>query len=203
MPDVVAAAASLIARLLKADAILVPTRTGNTAIKMAQFRPHQPILAVSTNPLTVGRLTLGWGIWPLLGLEVPSHEDMIREAERVGVDAWMVTEGDLVVITAGFPVGGPGSTNTVTVKRIGEGLSHGGWGDEDQQSLFDRARTHECPRRFAVATRDGRLTSIDDEGTLMADEGVQRGQPGHSPGNRHVVRVHRGLHQGDLPAQQE
>jgi pyruvate kinase len=136
VPDVVAAAASLVARLLKADAILVPTRTGSTAIKMAQFRPHQPILAISTNPLTVGRLTLGWGIWPLLGVEVPSHEDMLREAERVGVDAGIVGDGDLVVITAGFPVGGPGSTNTVTVKQIGEGLADGGWGDEDQQSLF-------------------------------------------------------------------
>lgn len=136
VPDVVAAAASLISRLLKADAILVPTRTGGTAIKMAQFRPHQPILAISTNPLTVGRLTLGWGVWPLLGLEVPSHEEMISEAERVAVEAGMVGEGDLVVITAGFPVGGPGSTNTVTVKRIGEGMSQGGWGDQDQQSLF-------------------------------------------------------------------
>jgi len=136
VPDVVAAAASLVARLLKADAILVPTRTGSTAIKMSQFRPHQPILAISTNPLTVGRLTLGWGIWPLLGVEVPSHEDMLSEAERVGVQTGMVSEGDLVVITAGFPVGGPGSTNTVTVKRIGEGFADGGWGAEDQQSLF-------------------------------------------------------------------
>ncbi len=136
VPDVVAAAASLVARMLKADAILVPTRTGSTAIKMAQFRPRQPILAISTNPLTVGRLTMGWGIWPLLGVEVPSHEDMLSEAERVGVEAGVISDGDLVVITAGFPVGGPGSTNTVTVKRVGEGLADGSWGDEDQQSLF-------------------------------------------------------------------
>jgi len=136
VPDVVAAAASLAARLLKADAILVPTRTGGTAIKMAEFRPHQPILAISTHPLTVGRMTLSWGVWPLLGEEVPSHEDMLHEAERVVLEARMVDEGDLVVITAGFPVGGPGSTNTVTVKRMGEGLSDGGWGDGDQPSLF-------------------------------------------------------------------
>ncbi len=136
VPDVVAAAASLISRLLKADAILVPTRTGSTAIKMAEFRPHQPILAISTHPQTVGRMTLSWGVRPLLGEEVPTHEDMLSEAERVVVDAAMIDNGDLVVITAGFPVGGPGSTNTVTVKRIGEGLADGGWGDEDQQSLF-------------------------------------------------------------------
>jgi len=32
----------------RADAILVPTRTGGTAIKMAEFRPRQPIIAIST-----------------------------------------------------------------------------------------------------------------------------------------------------------
>jgi pyruvate kinase len=115
----------------------VPTRTGSTAIKAAEFRPRQPILAISTHPLTVGRLTLSWGVIPLLGNEIPSHEAMLNEAERVAVEAGLLEEGDLVVITAGFPVGGPGSTNTVTVKRIGEGLTDG-W-DKDaaiQQDLF-------------------------------------------------------------------
>ena len=60
---------------------------------------------------------------PLLGNEVPTHESMLHEAERVAVDAGLLDDGDLVVITAGFPVGGPGSTNTVTVKTIGEELA--------------------------------------------------------------------------------
>lgn len=119
VPDVVSAAAALVARLLHADAILVPTRTGSTAIKMAEFRPEQPILAISTHPLTVGRLTLSWGVIPLLGTEVPTHESMLAEAERVALEAGLLETGDVVVITAGFPVGGPGSTNTVTVKEIG------------------------------------------------------------------------------------
>lgn len=138
VPDVVAAAAALVASHLEADALLVPTRTGSTAIKTAEFRPRQPILAISTHPLTVGRLTLSWGVIPLLGTEVPSHESMLSEAERVVVEAGLLEEGDLVVITAGFPVGGPGSTNTVTVKAIGEGLSNGGWneGGSMQRNLF-------------------------------------------------------------------
>ena len=105
-------------------------------MKMAEFRPRQPIFAISTHPVTVGRLTLSWGVMPLLGEEVPTHEDMISEAERVITSADLLETGDLVVITAGFPVGGPGSTNTVTVKAVGEGLAEGGWGDVDQQSLF-------------------------------------------------------------------
>jgi len=134
VPDVVAAAGALVARLLDVAAILVPTRTGSTAIKMAEFRPHQPILAISTHPATVGRLTLIWGVIPLLGEEVPTHEAMLAEAEATARDADLVQEGDLVVITAGFPVGGPGTTNTLTVKAIGEGLAIGGW--DDQRALF-------------------------------------------------------------------
>lgn len=134
VPDVVAAAGALVARLLDVAAILVPTRTGSSAIKMAEFRPRQPILAISTHPATVGRLTLIWGVIPLLGEEVPTHEAMLAEAETTAHDAGLVQEGDLVVITAGFPVGGPGTTNTVTVKAIGEDLAIGGW--EDQHPLF-------------------------------------------------------------------
>lgn len=140
VPDVVAAAAVLVASHLKADAIVVPTRTGSTAIKTAEFRPRQPILAISTHPLTVGRLTLSWGVIPLQGNEVPSHEAMLDEAERVCVAAGLIEEGDLVVITAGFPVGGPGTTNTVTVKAIGERLSDGWTGDATQQRDLFRSR---------------------------------------------------------------
>lgn len=138
IPDVVAAAASLVSRLLNADAVLVPTRTGSTAVKMAEFRPRQPILAISTHPASVGRMTLSWGVWPLLGNEVPTHEDMLAEAERVAIEGGLLETGDLVVITAGFPVGGPGSTNTVTVKAIGDEMAGGGWNDETQQTLFTR-----------------------------------------------------------------
>ncbi|HJO03793.1 MAG TPA: pyruvate kinase [Acidobacteriota bacterium] len=133
VPHVVAAAAALVARLLDVAAILVPTRTGSTAIKMAEFRPRQPILAISTHPVTVGRLTLTWGVIPLLGNEVPTHEAMLAEAEATAREGELLHEGDLVVITAGFPVGGPGTTNTVTVKAIGEDLAVGGW---DQRPLF-------------------------------------------------------------------
>lgn len=133
VPDVVAAAASLVARHLGAAALLIPTRTGTTAVKLAAFRPQQPILAISTHPVTVSRLTLSWGVVPLRGNEVPTHEDMLEEAERVALEAGLLHEGDLAVITAGFPVGGPGSTNTVTVKAVGDEMAGGSFGDTSNQ----------------------------------------------------------------------
>lgn len=140
VPDAVAAAACVVARHVDAVALLIPTRTGSTAIKVASCRPPQPIVAISTDRSSVGRLTLTWGVASLAGNEVPTHESMLAEAERVAVEAGWLSEGDLVVITAGFPVGGPGTTNTVTVKAIGEELEVGTDEFENAQpQLFGQA----------------------------------------------------------------
>jgi len=64
-----------------------------------------------------------WGVIPIYGEELLTHESMLLEVERRAQAAGLVENGDVLVITAGFPVGGPGSTNTVTVKTVGEQLS--------------------------------------------------------------------------------
>jgi len=123
VPDAVAAAACMLARNVQATALVVPTRTGSTAIKVAACRPSAPIVAIGTHQDAIGRMTLVWGIIPIHGEELLTHESMLMEVERRGEAAGLLQTGDLLVITAGFPVGGPGSTNTVTVKTVGEQLS--------------------------------------------------------------------------------
>jgi len=122
VPDTVAAAACMLARHLQATAIIVPTRTGKTASRVGSCRPSQPIVAIGTHPEAVDRMTLVWGVVPIYGEELLTHESMLMEAERRAEAAGLVKKGDLVVITAGFPVGGPGTTNTVTVRTAGEQL---------------------------------------------------------------------------------
>jgi len=123
VPDAVAAAACMLARHLQATALVVPTRTGSTAAKIGACRPSAPIVAIGTHMEAVGRMTLIWGVIPIYGDELLTHESMLMEAERRAEAAGLVKKGDKLVITAGFPVGGPGSTNTVTVKTVGEQLS--------------------------------------------------------------------------------
>ena len=123
VPDVVAAAACMVARHLDATALVVPTRTGSTAIKIGACRPTQPIVAIGTDKKAVDRMTLVWGVVPIYGDELLTHESMLVEAEQRAEAAGLIKKGDVLVITAGFPVGGPGSTNTVTVKTAGEQLT--------------------------------------------------------------------------------
>jgi pyruvate kinase len=72
--NALACAAAHLADDLDATAIVVPTRTGISAQRLAAFRPRRPILAYSRVPETTRRLNLIWGVTPI-DLEVPSGQD--------------------------------------------------------------------------------------------------------------------------------
>jgi pyruvate kinase len=75
--NALAYAAAKLAEDLGAAAILVPTRTGVSAERLAAFRPRQPILAYSRVPETTRRLHLVWGV-QAIDLHVPPHLDPLR-----------------------------------------------------------------------------------------------------------------------------
>jgi pyruvate kinase len=72
--NALAYAAAHLADDLDATAIVVPTRTGISAQRLAAFRPRRPILAYSRVPETTRRLNLIWGV-TAIDLEVPSGQD--------------------------------------------------------------------------------------------------------------------------------
>jgi pyruvate kinase len=126
LPDAVTAAACLIADHLQADALLVPTRSGATAAKVSSFRPSQPIIAVNILGRSLRGQTATWGVVPLRVARAHDGESLLDAAERMAVEAGLIFEGDLVVITAGFLFGGPGTTNTVIAKVVGESRGSSG-----------------------------------------------------------------------------
>jgi pyruvate kinase len=62
---------------LGAAAVIVPTRTGVSAQRLAAFRPRRPILAYSRVPETTRRLRLVWGV-RALPIEVPADQDPMQ-----------------------------------------------------------------------------------------------------------------------------
>jgi pyruvate kinase len=75
--NALACAAAQLADDLDAAAIVVPTRTGLSALRLAAFRPHRPILAYSRVPETTRRLHLAWGV-RAVDLTVPPGGDSLR-----------------------------------------------------------------------------------------------------------------------------
>jgi len=75
--NALAHAAADLADDLDAAAIVVPTRTGESALRLAAFRPRRPILAYSRVPATTRRLHLAWGVRPI-DLQVPPGSDSLH-----------------------------------------------------------------------------------------------------------------------------
>lgn len=104
---------------LKAAAILTPTSSGATAYTVAKFRPKAPILAFANSPEVARRLALCWGTEPLLMAQVEHENQIFREAVAIARGKGYVREGDVVVITAGLPVGKKGNTNLMRIHVVG------------------------------------------------------------------------------------
>ena len=73
--NALAHAAADLAEDLDAAAIIVPTRTGVSAQRLAAFRPRRPILAYSRVPETTRRLHLAWGV---RAIDLPGGREKTR-----------------------------------------------------------------------------------------------------------------------------
>jgi pyruvate kinase len=118
IPDAISRAAVDVAGEIEARAIIAFTESGSTARMASKRRPPMPILACTPLPTTARRCSLYRGVLPVIVPETNDMEQMIRltgqEVKRLG----HVQTGDRVVITAGVPMGEPGSTNTLSVEVI-------------------------------------------------------------------------------------
>lgn len=110
---------------LKAKAVLAPTESGNTAKMIAKYRPGVQIVAVTGSVQTAQMLTLVWGVMPVVSKRVESTDEILELAVDESLRVGYVDHGDLVVITAGVPVGEMGTTNLMKVHIIGDLLARG------------------------------------------------------------------------------
>lgn len=108
------------AMALGATAIITATSSGYTSKAIAKFRPRTPIIAATTSKMVMRRLSLVWGVYPVLSPYSNLTDDVIELSIDSAVEKGYAKEGDLVIITAGIPVGTAGSTNLIKVHTIGK-----------------------------------------------------------------------------------
>jgi len=104
---------------LDAKAIISSTQTGYTARMVSKYRPKAPIIAVTSDEKIMRRISLVWGAIPVKGDTAATTDEMFDTAVDGGMKAGLVSHGDLVIITAGVPVGCAGSTNLIKITQIG------------------------------------------------------------------------------------
>ncbi len=121
--DAISAAAHNVADTLNLSVIICYTSTGSTGLRVARERPAQPVLALTPVPATARRLAIVWGLDCGLTGDPTDLDDMVARACRIAFEMEFAKPGDQVIITAGVPLGTPGSTNMLRVARVGEGGS--------------------------------------------------------------------------------
>lgn len=148
---------------LGVKAVLAPTESGNTARMIAKYRPGVSIIAVTSQPTTAQKLTLVWGVKPILTHRVSTTDDILELSVDEALKHEYVSHGDVVVITAGVPVGEAGTTNLMKVHVIGDLLARGqGIG---KASVVGKA---------IVAKNAGEALAYDTDGAIIVTVGSDR-----------------------------
>ena len=115
LPEAVGYAACDLAEDIDAASIITFTQSGSTARLVAKYRPHHPILAVTPLEETYRRLSLVWGVVPILSDGMRNTDEMMDKAFAAALKSGLIRRGQKVVITAGAPVGISGTTNLIKV----------------------------------------------------------------------------------------
>lgn len=113
------------ARNLGIKTIVAATSSGHTALMISKYRPQAHILAATFDDATSRSLALAWGVEPFQIEKPGSTDEMLDSATRLAQEKGFAEEGDLILITAGVPVGESGTTNIMKIQLIGTQLVKG------------------------------------------------------------------------------
>ncbi len=118
--DAISYAAASIANQMNAGVIVAFTESGSTARRVSRYRPRPPILALTPHESVQRELTLSWGVNPIIGSTLTNLESLFDAAEERAVSDGSLSNGDKLVLTAGTPLGVPGSTNFLYVMNVSD-----------------------------------------------------------------------------------
>ena len=105
---------------LGAVAIITVTKSGRTARMISKYRPGCPIISGTTDRTVLRQMNLSWGVIPILVDEKDNTDELFDHVVGVARMRGLVKDGDLVVITAGVPLGISGTTNLLKVQLVGD-----------------------------------------------------------------------------------
>lgn len=164
---------------LGASAIITATSSGYTARMVSKYRPEAPIIAFTPDERVVRKLVLVWGIYPVQIERFTNTDELFEYSAQKAVEKELVENGDLVVITAGIPVGISGTTNLLKVETIGEILLNGtGIGKESVtgkvkviQGKDNMDQLNEEEILVSVATDKDIMPAIKKAAGMIVEEG--------------------------------
>ncbi|KMK94057.1 pyruvate kinase [Rossellomorea marisflavi] len=163
MTDAIGQSVAHTAINLDVNAIVAPTESGHTARMISKYRPKAPIVAVTSDDSVTRRLALVWGVFPTMGQKASTTDEMLQMAVDESMNSGMTKHGDLIVITAGVPIGESGTTNLMKIHVVGDIVAKGqGIG---RKSAFGKA---------VVASSAEEAVSKTEEGSVLVTIGTDK-----------------------------
>jgi pyruvate kinase len=117
--DAIMAAVHQVTHTVHAKAVVCWTKSGSTGLRAARERPEAPIIVLTPLVETARRLALGWGLHCVTTEDAHDLDDVVDRAAKIAYQEGFARAGDRVVVTAGVPLGTPGSTNLLRVAFVG------------------------------------------------------------------------------------
>ena len=117
--DAIAEATRDVADVLDARVICAWTSSGATGLRIARERPSSSILALTPIVEVARRLTIVWGVHPVVSEDARDERDMTDRACRHAYIDGFARTGERVLVVAGVPFGTPGSTNNLRIAVVG------------------------------------------------------------------------------------
>lgn len=116
-PDfAIAYSSCILAEEIGAKAIVVFTKSGSSAKRVAKFRPKPSIIVNVHDEEVLRRMKMVWGVYPYMVLsERKNSESMVKEFIKRAYGENLIKEDDTLVLTMGYPIGKIGSTNLIRV----------------------------------------------------------------------------------------
>ncbi len=163
IPDAVSNAAATISDQMRAHAVLSLTQSGGTAQMISKYRPKAQIIGATPLEDTLRYMTLVWGIHPLFVPMEKNLEWALASAVEIAQKESLLCEGDMVVATAGSPIGSAGTTNSIQVLTVAKTILKG-------LSLLKRDASGVVVKAFSAAEAAEKMT----EGAILVTKQTER-----------------------------
>lgn len=116
--DAISHSACNMALAIDAKAIAVCSLSGSTVRMVSRFRPVADIVGLTTDPGEWRKLSLSWGVIPVLSEEYPSSEVVFYESLKKTISTLGLSKGDNVILVGGSVSGVSGENNTIRLERV-------------------------------------------------------------------------------------
>ncbi len=116
--NAMAHAAVVAARQININTIAVVSDSGGAARLMSEYRPKAKIVAFTSDEVVYRRLSLYWGVTPVLMEPTMTQEELYENVEQEIVARGFAEPGDPIIITSAVPVGCGAQTNQMKIHHI-------------------------------------------------------------------------------------